>query len=133
MLDKVLVAIPSVDPSTRVPISVVAARTPVGTSIVPVVVVATRVPVTAPVAWISAFFVAVLRDELAEGVFGAFVEAPIGSVGVAVLDPGSRRFGRSAIRIAPLCEGSLARSLLLLFAGSAYKGSRDDPGEDQKG
>jgi hypothetical protein len=130
LLDKVLVAISAVAPPTRIADPAVAAAASVRASTGPVVLVATHVPVTTPVALISAVFVAGLRDELAEGVFGTFLEAPVGSVGVAVLDPRSRRFGLSAVRIASLGEGSLVRSLLLLVAWSAYKGSRDKPGED---
>jgi hypothetical protein len=125
LVDKVLVVASAATIPIRATIPTVAAPASVSTSTVPVTVAARA---TLP----AAVFFASLWDELAEGVFGTFVVASVRSVEVAVLDPGGRRFGVSAVRIVPLGEGSLVRGLLLLIGGTAYKGSRDEPSEDQE-
>jgi hypothetical protein len=127
LLDKVLVVASTVTAPTRVAVPAVGAPASVGAPTVPIV------PVAALVILPAAVFFAGLRDELAKGIFGTFIEASVGGVGVAVLDPWSGRFGFSAIRVFSLGEGSLVRGLLLLLvAGATYKGSRDEPGEDQE-
>jgi hypothetical protein len=63
----------------------------------------------------AAVFFASLWDELAEGVFGTFVVTSVGSVGVAILDPGGRCLSICAVRIVSLGEGRLVRGLLLLL------------------
>ncbi len=134
LVDKVLVVASAVITTTRATVPAIAASASVGAPTVPAALVATAVVVSVAATAVlpAAVFFAGLRDELAEGVFGAFVEASIGSIGVAVLDPGGGCLGISAVRIVPLGEGSLVRGLLLLIvAGAAYEGARDEPGEDQ--
>jgi hypothetical protein len=133
LVDKVLVVASAATTPSQAAVPTVAAPASVSTSTVPVTLVATPVTVAARATLPAAVFFASLWDDLAKGIFGTFVVTSVGSVGVAILDPGGGRFGVSAVRIVPLGEGRLARGLLLLIiVGTTYKGSRDEPGEDQE-